>query len=73
MSDWKKNSKSVNINKAKIAQVAEWSIASDCKSDGLTASGGSNPPLRTYVNISGKFNKAAVRELQKNQLLDAEK
>ncbi len=53
--------------------MAEWSIASDCKSDALTGYAGSNPALRTYVNISGKFNKAAVRELQKNQLLDAEK
>ena len=29
------------------AWVAEWSIASDCKSDGLTAYGGSNPSPRT--------------------------
>ena len=53
--------------------MAEWSIASDCKSDALTGYAGSNPALRTYVVISGKFNKAAVRELQKNQLLEAEK
>ena len=41
--------KFANINKAEIAQVAEWSIASDCKSDALTGYGGSNPLLRIII------------------------
>ncbi len=47
---WKKKIKSANI-KVEIAQVAEWSIAIDCKSIALTGYGGSNPPLRITTEV----------------------